>query len=90
MRHWILGLAIALAFTADLAAQRRGIEGSFDRTLTVSGPLDLDVETGSGSISIRQGTVNRVEIHAKIRAGTDRRRSDRDAEDLVELNPLRG
>ena len=33
-----------------------GFDGSFDRTLTVSGPVDLEVSTGSGSIDIRRGT----------------------------------
>jgi len=68
-----------------------GIEGSFDRTLNVSGTIDLDVSTGSGSINIRQGSNNRVEIHGRIRAGDGSWfRSSRDTEDVVrrlESNP---
>jgi DUF4097 and DUF4098 domain-containing protein YvlB len=44
-------------------------EGHFDRTLTVSGPVDLDVETGSGNIVVRAGGSGTVEIHGKIHAG---------------------
>jgi len=44
-------------------------EGHFDRTLTVSGPVDLDVETGSGNIVVRAGGSGQVEIHGKIHAG---------------------
>jgi len=44
-------------------------EGHFDRTLTVSGPVDMDVQTGSGSVTVRAGASGNVEIHARIRAG---------------------
>jgi DUF4097 and DUF4098 domain-containing protein YvlB len=44
-------------------------EGHFDRTLTVSGPVDLDVETGSGNIVVRAGDSGKIEIHGKIHAG---------------------
>ena len=90
-----VGLALAVLATACVtpihtAAQRRGIEGSFDRTLNVSGTVDLDVSTGSGGISIRKGSAGRVEVHGRIRVGTDWFRSDRNAEDVVrdlESNP---
>jgi hypothetical protein len=43
-------------------------EGTFDRTLTVSGKVDLDVTTGSGRIEVRPGQTGRVEIHGRITA----------------------
>jgi hypothetical protein len=65
-----------------------GLEGSFDRTLTVAGVVDLDVSTGSGSIAIRQGSNGRVEIHGRIYAGENWRRSDAgDAIRRIESNP---
>jgi hypothetical protein len=78
-----------------VAAQGRarsfwGIEGSFDRSLNVSGTIDLDVSTGSGSINIREGSSNRVEIHGRIRASDGWFGSSRDIEDVVrrlESNP---
>ena len=45
-----------------------GDEGHFDRTLTVSGPVDLDVQTGAGNIVVKTGDASKVEVHATIRA----------------------
>jgi hypothetical protein len=43
-------------------------EGSFDRTLKVSGNADIDVATGSGAITVTRGSAGQVVIHAVIRA----------------------
>lgn len=43
-------------------------EGSFDRTLKVSGAVDLEVKTGSGRISVRSGPPGTVTVHGTIRA----------------------
>src|SRR5262245_51391330 len=67
-----------------------GVEGSFDRSLNVSGTVDLEVLTGSGSIEVRPGSGDRVQIHGRIRAGDNWWRSSRDTEDTVrriEANP---
>jgi DUF4097 and DUF4098 domain-containing protein YvlB len=42
--------------------------GSFERTLQVSGPVSLEVSTGSGNITVRTGGNGTVHIFAKIRA----------------------
>jgi len=42
--------------------------GGFDRTLEVTGPVSLDVSSGSGSITVRAGASDRVHVVAKIRA----------------------
>jgi hypothetical protein len=66
----IVPVSIAFAFLAAvlsipaLASQ----SGHFDRTLTVSGPVDLDVQTGSGNISVHVGDSSSVVVHAEIRA----------------------
>jgi hypothetical protein len=92
----LVAFALACSMPASAAAQGpfssffRTAEGQFTRTLNVSGIPDLDVSTGSGSISIRNGPSNLVEIRGKIRAGDGWWRSSRDAEDLVrriEANP---
>lgn len=44
------------------------IQGHFDRALHVGGPVDLDVQTGSGGIEVHRGGSGTVEIHATIRA----------------------
>jgi Putative adhesin len=84
-------LAAACLLPVSATAQGRS-EGSFERTLNVGGTVDLEVSTGSGSIDIRRGSSNRVEIRGKIRAGNNWSwwRSSRDAEDVVrylESNP---
>lgn len=43
-------------------------EGSFERTLQVTGPVDLDVSTGSGSIRVRSGSASVILIHGVVRA----------------------
>lgn len=62
----------ALAFFAltCLAAPRARAfaEGSFQRTLQVTGPVNLEVDTGSGSIDIRTGSANQVRVTGRIKA----------------------
>jgi hypothetical protein len=58
----LVALSVALTAFPAFAAS----EGHFDRTLTVTGAVDLDVQTGSGEISVRAGDSTKVEIHAKI------------------------
>jgi putative adhesin len=43
------------------------VEGRFDRTLNVNGPVDLDIRTGSGGIRIDTGPTNSVHVVARIR-----------------------
>jgi DUF4097 and DUF4098 domain-containing protein YvlB len=43
-------------------------EGTFHRSLEVSGPVDIDLTTGSGNVTVRTGTGGRVEITGHIRA----------------------
>jgi DUF4097 and DUF4098 domain-containing protein YvlB len=44
-------------------------EGTFERTLKVTGPVDLDVQTGSGNITVRAGLAGTVQVHGLIRVG---------------------
>lgn len=62
-------LVVGVCATAqNVSAQRFG-QGSFQKTLNVSGPVELDVSNGSGRIEIRAGTSNRVEVRGNIRVG---------------------
>ncbi len=45
----------------------RGAEGSFERTVKVTGPVELDVTTGSGNIDVRTGDASSVHVRATIR-----------------------
>jgi DUF4097 and DUF4098 domain-containing protein YvlB len=40
--------------------------GTFDRTLTVTGAVQLEVQNGSGSVQIRPGQSSQVKIHAEF------------------------
>ena len=59
----VFAAAVVLASSAAFAA-----EGSFDRTLQVTGAVNLQIETGSGSIAIRTGNSNQVRVSGHIRA----------------------
>lgn len=59
----------ALAILATLpAASASDARGSFTKTLTVTGPAELDVSTGSGNITVNSTTGNTVTIRATITA----------------------
>ena len=44
-------------------------QGSFEKTFQVSGPVDLEVQTHSGDISVRTGPAGAVSIRGKIYVG---------------------
>jgi len=55
----------------SVATASAAAEGSFQRTLKVSGPVDLDIETGSGNIEIHTGSSDQVQISGHIRANNN-------------------
>jgi hypothetical protein len=57
----VVVLTTGLVFGAD-------DEGSFDKSLTVTGPVDLDVTTDSGGITVRPGSAGSLRVHAILRA----------------------
>ncbi len=65
MKILALGLAALVTATVLSAAEA---DGSFDRSLTVSGPVNLDVQTDSGGISVTTGPSKFVRIHAILKA----------------------
>ncbi len=62
--HGVLTLA-AMALCLSMPA--RAAEGHFDRTLQVSGPVELNVQTGSGTINVRAGDNSTVRVSGTIR-----------------------
>lgn len=58
-----------ILFTAALSFARA--EGQFDRTLTVSGAVNLDLTTGSGEVLIKTGDSSKVVIHGRVRSSND-------------------
>jgi hypothetical protein len=68
LRVFPVFLAIAILATVGALRAFADEEGHFDRTLTVTGAVDMDIQTGSGEIVVKPGASGRVEIHGKIRA----------------------
>jgi hypothetical protein len=62
---WLAVLGLVLPSLAGAQAR----EGSFERTLTVSGAVDLDVQSGSGSVRITPGAAGTVRVAAKLQPG---------------------
>ena len=56
--------ATCLAFSTSAFA----VEGHFDRTLAVTGPVEVTVQTGAGTLTVTTGDSSSVQIHATIRA----------------------
>jgi hypothetical protein len=65
-------LAVAASLTCVASADAQTPEGAFDRTLQVSGAVDLDISSGSGSIRIEPGAAGTVRIAARLKAGNAR------------------
>jgi hypothetical protein len=61
-------MVLTASVLAPQSAHAQRPEGSFQRTLTISGSADVDVVSGSGSIEVRQGATGRVEIRGRIHA----------------------
>jgi len=78
-------LVVLFATTAVFASTP---QGTFDKTLQVSGPVDLEVLTHSGDITIRAGSSGTVSIHGKIYVG-DRWFNGKREDDVhaIEQNP---
>ncbi len=57
-------LSAILVFSQGIGAA----EGHFERTLKVTGPVELDVLTGAGSITVRTGEASSVQVKGTIKA----------------------
>jgi hypothetical protein len=69
MRAFTSRIVIAVATFALCALPALGaVHGEFDRTLQVNGHVDLQVETGSGSIEVHRGGSNQIHVIGRISA----------------------
>ena len=84
-----LGFAIALVVLfASTAVFASNPQGSFERTLTVSGPVNLEVLTHSGDITVRAGSSGSVVIRGKIFVGNNWFSGNRESDvHQIEQNP---
>jgi len=65
MRHLLAAtVVLALATVPALAS-----EATFERTLNVSGHVELSVSTGSGNIHLTRGSGNQVHIYGRVKTG---------------------
>lgn len=83
----LLAFALVVLCTSTLVFASTP-QGTFDRTLQVSGPVDLEVLTHSGDVTVRAGASGTVSIHGKIYVG-DRWFGGRREDDVqaIEKNP---
>ena len=68
MRQLLLTLATGMLALA-IAIPARATEATFVRDLTVTGQVELNVATGSGSIHLTQGPVGHLHIFGRVRSG---------------------
>jgi Putative adhesin len=61
-------IALAIAALALATVPAFAAEATFDRTLSVSGHVQLDVGTGSGNIHLTQGSGSQVKIHGHVKS----------------------
>lgn len=66
MKHVIAALAAVLALAAIPAM---GSEANFDRTLNVSGHVELTVSTGAGNVHVTRGSDTQVHIYGQVKSG---------------------
>jgi DUF4097 and DUF4098 domain-containing protein YvlB len=79
----LLAVAVAGALPAF-----GSVGGTFDRSLQVSGPVELEVLSRSGDITIRKGAAGSVSIHGKINVGNSWLSGDRSGDvQQIQSNP---
>jgi len=83
-----IALTILLACSMAFASSP---QGAFERTFSVSGPVDLEVQTRSGDIIVRSGAAGSVSVRAKIYVGDHWLFGNRhtDVSDIEQHPPLR-
>jgi len=87
MKRNLASLVVVFA-ASGMIALADDAEGSFERKLTVSGPVDLDVQTGAGRLDVRAGGSGQVSIHGVIRVRQQSgKRSAQDKVRFLESNP---
>ncbi len=89
MRLPIVRLAAIIALTGLSGCYWAfpAIEGKFERRLNVTGSLNLDVLTGSGSIEVRAGSPGIVRVYGTIRVQDDMRASAEEKLHYLEASP---
>jgi hypothetical protein len=89
-RNVLVAVAAGLVLVSGVAFASTP-QGTFDKTFQVSGPVDLEVETHSGDVTIHSGPAGMVSIHGKIFVGDHWLFGNRhtDVSDIEQHPPLR-
>jgi hypothetical protein len=89
-RFSFLAMALVVLLTSAFATASTP-QGTFDRTFQVSGPVDLEVQTRSGDVTVRTGPAGSVSIHGRIYVGDHWLFGNRhtDVSDIEQRPPLR-
>jgi len=86
----VLTAALVVLFTSAMAVASTP-QGTFEKTLQVNGPVDLEVLTHSGDVTIRAGSSGSVLIRGKIFVGDRWLRGNRqsDVQEIEQHPPIR-
>ena len=85
---WTFAVALATA-SVLMGCVGPSVTGSFDRTLAVSGPVQLEVHNGSGLVEIRTGQDGQVRVHGNYSVwGFAFENARADADDLASHPPI--
>jgi hypothetical protein len=86
----VFATALVVLFTSTIVLASTP-QGSFEKTLTVSGPVDLDVLTHSGDVTVRAVSSGSVLIRGKIYVGNHWLSGNREADvhEIEQHPPIR-
>src|ERR1700730_10496590 len=89
-RSSLLAIGLAVLLASTFAAESTP-QGHFEKTFQVSGPVNLEVQTRSGDITVRTGPAGSVSIRGKIYVGDHWLFGSRhtDVSDIEQHPPLR-
>lgn len=87
----MFAIALVVLFASTIVFASSTPQGTFEKTLTVSGPVDLEVLTRSGDVTVRAGSSGSIFIRGKIYVGDHWLMGKRDADvhEIEQHPPIR-
>jgi len=84
-------IALVVLFATTMVFASSSPQGTFEKTLQVSGPVDLNLDTHSGDVTVRAGSSGSVSIRGKIYVGNSwfEGRHDADVHSIEQNPPIR-
>jgi DUF4097 and DUF4098 domain-containing protein YvlB len=88
-RSMLFGAFLAFAALSWAAVNVTAADNTFEKTLTVSGPVRLELSNGSGSVEIKGSTDGKVHIFGKVTGGWSLfGNSEKSLQDVVANPPI--